>query len=334
MIRAFFRNSNKQMIWICATNAVNATTRAVILIQVMMALLSNRDGNLSSIHRHLSNHHEKLREALNLPPSRAVSRAQLPVILSKVSVEVLNQLIFESYGIELNEAERKWFAADGKELRGSINSGDKRGEVVVAGVGHESGQIQANNYYNGTKESEIPTLRKLLTSSGLCGQKISLDALHCNPETLKVMHRNGGAYLVGLKDNQVEMLSECLLAVNSLKSRWRSEQVEKGHGRIERRETKVFDIREIYADERWMGCGIATLLAVERERTQTTTNRRTTETSYYLSNQTTDFPELCAAVRHHWRVETTNWLRDCTFREDGFRTKKNVLHEQCRSCEG
>lgn len=37
-----------------------------ILVEFTIALLCNRDGNLSSIHRHMENHHEKLVAYLGL----------------------------------------------------------------------------------------------------------------------------------------------------------------------------------------------------------------------------------------------------------------------------
>jgi hypothetical protein len=77
---------------------------AVVLVGVMLALLSNRDGNLSSIWRHLKNNYERLVEALGVKKKRPVSRSQLPNILAEVSVSVFNRLLFENYGIELNEA--------------------------------------------------------------------------------------------------------------------------------------------------------------------------------------------------------------------------------------
>ena len=39
---------------------------AVILMGVMLAILSNRDGNLSSLHRHMENHYAQLLEELKL----------------------------------------------------------------------------------------------------------------------------------------------------------------------------------------------------------------------------------------------------------------------------
>jgi hypothetical protein len=108
----------------------------IVLVGVTLAVLSNRDGNLSSIHRHLVNHYEKLMTYLELEKRSPISRAQLPRVLEKVAVEVFDNLVFAQFGIHLNEQEKDWFAVDGKELRGSIESGEKRGEAVVQVVGH------------------------------------------------------------------------------------------------------------------------------------------------------------------------------------------------------
>jgi predicted transposase YbfD/YdcC len=122
------------------------------------------------------------------------------LILARVSVTVFDQTLFAHYGIKLNEAEREWFAIDGKELRGSIESGAKRGAAVVQAVSHACQQVVAQDYYSGEKESEVPIVRKLLNSVDLASQKISLDALHCKAATLEMIAGRKGKYLVGLKD--------------------------------------------------------------------------------------------------------------------------------------
>ncbi len=45
---------------------------------------------------------------------------------------------FNFYGIKLSDTEKQWFSGDGKELRGWIETGDKRGEAVVQIVAHET----------------------------------------------------------------------------------------------------------------------------------------------------------------------------------------------------
>ncbi len=131
---------------------------AVVLVGVRLAVLSNRDGCLSSIHRHLVNYYEPLVLVLGVEKRRPVWCPQLPRILENVAVSVFDNLIFSHFGVRLNEKERKWLAIDGKELRGSIEAGAKRGTVVVQAVSHESGQTVAQNYYCRLKESEVSTV--------------------------------------------------------------------------------------------------------------------------------------------------------------------------------
>ena len=179
---------------------------AIILVGVTLALLSNRNGKLSSIYRQLRKHHDKLLELMELEARACVSRSPLPIGLEKVSVQEFDRLLCESYGVKLSEKQKKWFAIDGKELRGSIEKGAKRGEVVVQAMAHETGQTHSQDYYNGRKESEVRTARKLLAEGGLGGQKISLDALHCKPQTLEPIVAAQGIYLVGLKGKQPEFM--------------------------------------------------------------------------------------------------------------------------------
>ncbi len=306
---------------------------AVVLIGVTLAVLSNRDGCLSSIHRHLTNHYEKLVVALGVEKQQPVSRPQLPRILEKVSVEVFDNLIFSHFGIKLNEGERKWLAIDGKELRGSIASGEKRGEAVVQAVAHENGQTIAQSYYCGQKESEVPTVRKLLERDELAKQKISLDALHCKPKTLEKIAGRGGKYLIGLKENQKQLLKEIIKTSDNLAILQKFVGMEKGHGRLETRRYEFYDLLEVEKAERWETCQIRTAIKVIRWREELKTGKKSEETSYYVSNEVGNYEEIKEAIRGHWQVETNNHLRDVTLKEDRMRSKKRLSHKQWRKLE-
>lgn len=299
---------------------------SVVLIGVCLGLLSNRDGNLSSLHRHMVNTYPKLRAHLGLSQPKAVSRSQLPLILRDVNLPVFEQLAFECYGIMLSEGERHWFSVDGKELRGSILKGDKRGEAVVEAVGQREGRAIGQVFYNGTKESEIPAVRDLLLKSGISNQNISMDALHLNPETLRAVEKARGGYLVGLKDNQPELLAEMNWLKKQSKPTFQAEQSEKGHGRVEKRACQSFDVRGAHFDKRWMGCGLQTLVWVQRSRWMCKTAEHSEETALFLSNIRPDneaqAKDLFDAARGHWAVETTHHIRDVSLKEDALRTKK------------
>ncbi len=53
-------------------------------------------------------------------------------------------------------------------------------------------------------------MRKLLERREISSRKISLDALHCQPQTLEIIAESKGKYLVGLKENQKQLLKEKL----------------------------------------------------------------------------------------------------------------------------
>lgn len=306
---------------------------AVVLVGVTIAILSNRDGSLSSLHRHLQNHYEKLVIALGVEKMRPVSRSQLPLILEKVAFEVFNRLIFESFGIKLNEVERKWFALDGKELRGSIEKGGTRGEAVVQAVAHFNCQTVARNYYSGEKESEVPALRQILEESGLASQKTSLDALHCKPMTLCIISESGGRYLVGLKENQKELKKQIKSAMENQTILKKIASQEKSHGRIELRSYEFYDVLEVAQAERWKRCQIKTAIKVIREREELKSGKISCEESYYVTNEVGNYEELAQAIRQHWQVETNNHIRDVSFKEDELRSKKRVYKKQWQESE-
>jgi len=296
---------------------------SLILLGVVLGMLRKRDGVLSSIHRSMRNTHQQLCDALGIENKRVISRSQLPLVLEKVNVSVFEELLFAHYGLELSQTERSWFAADGKELRGSIEKGNKRGEVLVQAVAHDDCQSIAQGFYHGRKQSEKPTVRQLLSEHGLLNQAISLDALHMNPATLREISQAGGVFLVGLKNNQKDLAADMAHYATRTKPIEQAQTTEKGHGRLEIRTYKAFCVKHQYFDPRWEACQFASLIQVRRQRTELANGKYSDETAYFLSNQSQNkAKQLFQAVRKHWAVETNNHIRDVTLREDQFRTKK------------
>lgn len=328
----------------CRDNRGKRHDLAIVLAGFSAALLCKRDGNLSSIHRHMKNHYSALCQFLGILVRKAVSRSQLPLILAQVNLPALEALIFGFYGIQLTESEKKWFSIDGKELRGSIQKGDKRGEAIVQLVVQQTGEVKGQTFYSGKKESEQPAIRDLLIKSKVLSQKISADALHLNPTTLQLIHESAGVYLVGLKENQAEMLEEMhgVLKRQSIPARpaggdYQQDKSEKGHGRVDRRRYEARDVRDEYFDRRWEKCGLATLITVNRTRFDCKTRQSTEELSFYMSNEIArsqkQADELFLAVRNHWSVETTNHVRDVSLAEDKLRTKKTTFQKPLRQLE-
>jgi predicted transposase YbfD/YdcC len=303
-----------------------------VLLGFIIALFSNRDGNLSSLHRHMLNHQNELCKLLGVEYTGVVSRAQLPKILSKINEPLLNKLVLKYFGIHLTAKEQSWFAVDGKELRGSCLKGDTRGESVVLAVEHSTRITMGQTFYNGSKESEKPAVQALLAENGLLNQKITVDALHFNPKTLQPINLNQGFYVVGLKKNQLELFNKMEKTGDTARIKYSKSGFDDKHGRDESRLYQMFDVKDETYAPRWDKSGIKTLIKVTRKFKNKKTKKESLEISYYLSNKgaknLTEANELFNAIRNHWSVETCNHVRDVTLKEDKLRTKKTNVQEQ------
>ena len=299
---------------------------AFVLLGLMIGLLRNRDGNLSSIHRSMKNTHEELCELLNIDIESVISRSHLPRLLKKVASKRFEELVYKWFEIELDEIEKKWFAGDGKELRGSIEKGCTRGEVRVQLVAHKEKTVHSSAYYNGQKESEKPCLQKLILEQRVANQKITADALHLCPAMTTLIEEEGGIFLIGLKENQKELLQDmkdhiaCFTPIQQYRS------VDKGHGRLEQRFYELYDVSGEYFEQRWNSTNFRSLIVVDRERINLKDNSLQVNRAYYISNGKAEKSnEYFKAIRNHWEVETNHHIRDVTLKEDSLRTKKNEV---------
>ena len=225
--------------------------------------------------------------------------------------------------MELSEKGKPWFAFDGKELKGSILPGDKRGEAVVLIVRHGDKKVYQMGFFNGSKDSEATTARNMLGGT-ILKQKLSMDPLHFKPGTLIPAHQAGGVFLAGLKGNQAELLAEMEFCSRQQSPCHQYEaKPEKGHGRMEQRSYSCFDIEGAYFDKRWDRAGFKNLIKVRRQRSVCNRRTNSVQTAYFLSNMDVQNErgamELFHAVRQHWQVESANYDRDCVLKEDKLR---------------
>lgn len=309
----------------------------------ILAILSGRDGNLSSIHRRMRNKHKALVDELGVADCKCISRSYLPIFLASINYEALKKFVLEECGAEIPESAKKWFALDGKELKGSILSGNTRGISVVQAVRHSARrEVIAQTYFNGRKNSEVEAVRGLLREDVLAGKNVTLDALHLKPKTLEIINKRKDSYVVGLKSNQKELYEDMEHVPNYLEKRHSHKTVEVHGGRVDTREYSSYDIENEYFDKRWKDVGFSTLIVVKRERFFKTPQKRRKKgkveyiqqeinTEYFLSNKKvnskSDAQEIFGAIRGHWSVEVNNHIRDVTLKEDKLKAKSVSLNE-------
>lgn len=308
---------------------------AYVLVLFTIALFRGKDGNMSKIHRSMKNKHKELSNSLSVDyykSHKIISRSYLPVFLEKIDGYVFSNLLQKFYGVELTEDEKKWFGGDGKELRGSIEKGDKRGDAIVGLVEHETMQTACYSYYSGKKESEKTCLEELIERQEMWSHNFTFDALHLRPILTSKIEKAGGVYIIGLKGNQ-GVLSEQMILHSELEVPIETfDNTEIGHGRIEERRYEAYDISDVLIDERWNKSGFKSLFKVRRITTENKTGKVSDEISFYISNGviepsniTTNARTYFKAIRNHWSCEVVNHYRDVTLKEDNLKTKFSAV---------
>ena len=292
------------------------------LAAVVLAVLS-RCCSTSSIQRFIVERLEWLREVTGMKDAKPLSRSYLPVFVDRINWTALAKLVRAFFDCSLDYA--LWVAVDGKVLRGSSRDGER--EATVLAVAHGSGVEIACAPQSGVKSSEVPVVRQLLKDTGLDEGKVSLDALHTNPQTLGQIAQAGGTYLAQVKGNQPELLTQCCTLGIQEPLLAQLTQCDKGHGRVTTRGYALIPLRPGTLDDRWGPCQPRYLIAVMREVFKCKTGSTSLESAYYVTNaqtvtdRTQQLKELSAAVQGHWGVESNNWVRDVTLGEDGVRMK-------------
>ncbi|CDG98716.1 transposase (fragment) [Xenorhabdus bovienii str. puntauvense] len=168
-----------------------------------------------------------------------------------------------------------------------------------------------------SKGKEGPVARQLIELLALDKAIVTLDALHCQKETLKLITQRGGDFIVGIKGNQSPLYQ-------FVKSRFAShydsdERVEfteknKGHGRTELRAVMQISAG-LPKDLQGQWPSVHSLIEVVSERGEKEEIHR--DSRWYISSLPLE-PEVAAkAIRRHWAIENElHWVLDMTFRED------------------
>ena len=213
-------------------------------------------------------------------------------------------------------------AIDGKALRRALDAGESPKVIVsawAAGNGLVLGQRKVDE-----KSNEITAVPELLRTLELAGCIVTLDAMGCQRRIAREITEADADYVLSLKGNQgtahaeIQSYLDAAIAAGD-PALVHSEEVEKGHGRIEtRRCWQSADIGWFADRGQWEGLrSVGCIEAVRESHGHTSRERR-----YYLSSLSLDAARVAHAVRRHWGVENQlHWVLDVVFGEDQSRAR-------------
>jgi predicted transposase YbfD/YdcC len=212
-------------------------------------------------------------------------------------------------------------AVDGKAVRGAQTHGTAL--HLVSMVTHAQAITVAQRAV-AAKSNEIPAVQHLLGERDLRGWVVTLDALHTQRETAEVIRRQGGHYLMVVKQNQptrdAELQAWFAEPAARAEQEHRQEVRGKAHGRLERRTLAQRQIRPCGRRD-WLAFpGARQGLARTCWAQIRTTGRERAAVTYGLTSLSPDdvtLAELETLWRGHWTIEhRSHYVRDVTCGED------------------
>jgi predicted transposase YbfD/YdcC len=225
-------------------------------------------------------------------------------------------------------------AIDGKKLRRSHHRRLGKTAIHMVSAWATAHNLVLAQRAVDEKSNEITAIPALLSVLDVAGCIVTIDAMGCQKEIAAQIVEQDGDYVLALKGNQ-EHLAQDVRALFE----WAEfhhcaglqhpidELVNKGHGRIEKREGLTISdpacLQMLPDLPAWKN--LRTIARVRAERQ--VDGQTSVETRYYISSLNGQVEEGTArmvlkATRSHWEIENkVPWVLDLAFREDDSRVR-------------
>ena len=222
-------------------------------------------------------------------------------------------------------------AIDGKTARRSYDRAGKKGAIHMVSAWAAQQSLTLGQVKTDEKSNEITAIPQLLELLDRHGCIVAIDAMGCQREIAQQITDGGADYVLAVKENQGQLyegIQDLFAGAAALGFDGtpydHAATVDKGHGRVERRECLVITDQDCldYLDPQgqWPQLKAAVRVVGQRQ----TTAGRASQPRYYISSLDGSAEQLLAAVRSHWSIENSlHWTLDVTFREDQRRVRKD-----------
>ena len=215
-------------------------------------------------------------------------------------------------------------AVDGKVLRRSFEDASERSPTHLLQAFAADSKLTLAQVEVDGKSNEIPALPDLLELFDVKGHTVTADAIHAQRGTAAAIVAKGGDYALALKRNQDGMrkdVSEYLENPPESAKLLSHQQVDKGHGRVERRTATIcHDVDWLLERRDWPGLSAIGKVVAERHLANGTSS---VDTRYCLLSAKLSAERFGRTVRSHWAVENSlHWVLDVSMDEDRARNRK------------
>lgn len=224
-------------------------------------------------------------------------------------------------------------AIDGKTLRGSYDKNIDQSPIQMVSAWATTNKLVLGQVKVDSQSNEITAIPELLKVLDLSGCIVTIDAIGCQKEIVKLIAQQSADYVITLKKNQnnlyesVEKLFETGISTGFegiQHSTYKTEET--GHGRHEIRNYVMLNGIGSQLDPDSVWSKFSSIGMVESVRLLN--GKTTVETRYFISSLVSNAEEFANSIRSHWGIENSlHWILDVALKEDDCRIRKDNAPE-------
>ena len=181
-----------------------AGQRHKIDVILMITILSTMSGYMGyrAMGDFAKRYKKELVDYLEIEKNRVPSFSTIRRVLNQIDYQEF-MMVFEKWmGNYVKKEGLHWVSVDGKAINGTKQTEeDKKLAHLVSFFSSDSKEVLMARK-TATKSNEIPLVQEMLTSLPLKDLIITLDAMHCQTKTAKMIKESGNEYVLQVKNNQ------------------------------------------------------------------------------------------------------------------------------------